>query len=259
MTTLTAPAAHTATPTPFGRRIMNVVRLNVANPWTAIIWPWIILGIIFVANLTIWFLILSATPESEHADIREGLQFSGASAYFFVYMMIVAVQSMNSTFPFALGYGVTRRDFYLGSALTFVLLSAVYAAGMTVLALLEEATGGWGLGGRMFTAVYFGSGGPLERLWVFFCLFMFFFFIGAALATVYVRWKAPGMIIFFATLGFLLIGAGAVIVFTDGWAAIGAFFAAAGFVGSYTASLTIAAIAGIAGYFILQRATPRSA
>lgn len=258
MTTLTTPTAFATTPVPFVQRIWNVVRLNVANPWTAIIWPWIILAIIFVANLAIWFLILSAAPESEHADIREGLQFSGASGYFFVYMLVVAVQTMNSTFPFALGYGVTRRDFYLGSALTFVLLSAGYAAGMTVLSLLEEATGGWGLGGRMFSAVYFGGGGALERLWIFFCLFMFFFFIGAALATVYVRWKAPGMIIFFATLGFLLIGAGAVIVFTDGWSAIGAFFEAAGFVGSYTASLVIAAVAGIAGYFILQRATPRS-
>jgi hypothetical protein len=256
MTTLTALST---TPVPFARRIMNVVRLNVANPWTAIIWPWIILAIIFVANLAIWFLILSATPESEHADIKEGLQFSGASGYFFVYMLVVAVQTMNSTFPFALGYGVTRRDFYLGSAVTFVLLSAAYAVGMTVLSLLEEATGGWGLGGRMFTAVYFGSGSPLERLWIFFCLFMFFFFIGAALATVYVRWRAAGMIIFFATLGFLLIGAGALIVFTDGWAAIGGFFEGAGFVGSYTASLAIAAVAGVAGYLILQRATPRSA
>lgn len=256
MTTLTALST---TPVPFARRIMNVVRLNVANPWTAIIWPWIILAIIFVANLAIWFLILSAAPESEHADIKEGLQFSGASAYFFVYMLVVAVQSMNSTFPFALGYGVTRRDFYLGSAVTFVLLSAAYAVALTVLAVLEEATGGWGLGGRMFSAFYFGDGSPLERLWIFFCLFLFFFFIGAALATVYVRWKAPGMIIFFATLGFLLIGAGALIVLTDGWAQVGAFFTAAGFMGTYTASLVVSVIAGIAGYLILQRATPRSA
>jgi hypothetical protein len=88
---------------------------------------------------------------------------------------------------------------------------------------------------------------------------MFFFFIGAALASVYVRWKATGMTIFFIVFGFLLIGAGALIVLTDAWASIGSFFAAAGFVGAWSATLLVAAIAGIAGYVILQRATPRSA
>ncbi len=32
---------------------------------------------------------------------------------------------MSATFPLALGFSVTRRDFYLGTALTYLLLSAL--------------------------------------------------------------------------------------------------------------------------------------
>ena len=132
-------------------------------------------------NLAIWWIIFSAATAERRGRCREGLQYSGASIYIFVYMMVVAIQAMNLTFPFALGYGVTRRDFWLGSSLTFVLLSAMYAIGLTILSIIEEATNGWGLGGRMFTAVYFGDGPWSQRLFIFFVAFLFFFFVGAAI------------------------------------------------------------------------------
>ena len=73
-----------------------------------------------------------------------------------------------------------------------MLLSVMYAVGLTILAGLEQATDGWGVGGRMFTAAYFG-GADIEwwmRLPIFFFILLFFFFVGAAVATVYVRWRA---------------------------------------------------------------------
>jgi hypothetical protein len=252
MTAIQAP------PSPL-QRITSVVRLQVANPWTTLILPWIILGLIFVANLTIWWIILSTvSSEADRADVRDGLQYSGAGLYIFVYMMVVAVQSISVTFPFALGYGVTRRDYYLGASLTFVLLSAIYAVGLTILAAIEEATNGWGLGGRMFTAIYFGEGSWPERLFIFFAALLFFFFVGAAVATVWVRWKANGVTAFFVALGVLVIGAVALLTFTASWKGVGDFFAATGFVGSFAWSLIITAIAGITGFFILRRATPKS-
>ena len=61
--------------------------------------------------------------------------------------------------PFGLMLGVSRRGYYLGSALLVVLLSAVYGLGLTVLQAIERATGGWGQGvhwhafGHFFTTV----------------------------------------------------------------------------------------------------------
>ena len=188
------------------------------------------------------------------------MQWSGASSWIFVYMMVIAVQAMNLTFPLALGYGVTRRDFYLGSSLTFVLLSVMYAIGLTLLAGLESATNGWGVGGSMFTAVYFG-GPDIEwwmRLPIFFFILMFFFFVGAAVATIYVRWKATGLVFFFIAFGFLVVGLIALLTYTGGWGAVGEFIVAAKALGVAGWLLVPTALAGIAGFFVLRRATPRS-
>ncbi len=238
-------------------RIASVVKLHLTNPWTTIILPWLIMGIILVGNIAVWALILANTPTADIADVREGLGYSGASTYIFVYIMIVAVQAIAVTFPFALGYGVTRRDYYLGTALTFVGLSAMFSIGLTILSAIEEATNGWGLGGRMFTTVYYGDGW-LQRLFIYFCAFLFFFSVGMAAASIWVRWKSNGLIGFFVGLGVVLIGGAALFTLTNSWAAFGNFFAASGFVGSFAWSLVISAIAIIGGFFVLRRATPKS-
>lgn len=256
MTTAVATTHAPATP---ARRILNVVRLHFTNPWTTIILPWMILGIIFVASLAIWWIILAnLSKTADRADVADGLQYNGGLNYIFVYMMVVAIQAISITFPFAQGYGVTRRDYYLGSALTFVILSAMYSVGLTILSVIEEVTNGWGFGGRMFTPVYFGDNW-YQRLFIFFVAFLFFFFVGAAIATVWVRWRATGVTAFFIVLGLLLIGVAALLTFTSSWSIIGNFFAGAGLLGSFAWSLVLTAIAAVTGFFVLRRATPRAA
>ena len=238
-------------------RLAAIVRLQFTNPWTVLILPWLILVAILLLNMGIWWLIFSNVSAGDLADAHEGTQYSGAVSYAFVYMMVVAVQAINGYFPFALGYGVTRRNYYLGTSLAFVLLAVYYSVGFSIFALLEEATNGWWMGGTMFTAVYFGDN-PLQRLFIFFAILMFFFFIGSAVAAVYVRWKSFGMIVFFAALAFLLLGIGALVTVTDGWPAVGAWFEANGFFGTFAWTLVPTSIAAVTGYFILRRATPKS-
>ena len=239
------------------QRVLNVVRLHLTNPWTTIILPWLIMAVILLGNLAIWALILANTPTADLADVREGLGYSGASTYIFVYIMVVAVQAISVTFPFALGYGVTRRDYYLGTALTFVGLSAMFSIGLTLLSVIEEATNGWGLGGRMFTPIYYGEGWG-QRLFAYFAAFLFFFSVGMAAASIWVRWKANGLTAFFIGLGVLVVGGGALLTVTNSWVAFGQFFANAGFIGSYAWSLVVSAIAAVGGFFVLRRATPKS-
>lgn len=259
-TTLTAtrPTSRPASGEAAGR-ILNVVRLHLVNKMTTVYVPWMIMAFIFLVNYTIWWILAASLGSADLADARDGIQFSGASGYIFVYMLIVAVQAINLTFPFAQGYSVTRRDFYLGSALTFVGLSAMYAIVITVLGVIERATNGWGLGGTMFSPVYFGGGeNPLQSFYVTFLAFLFFFFIGAATATVYVRWKANGMLVFFACLVLLLLGLAALTTFTGSWPAVGAWFVASGVVGVASWTLVPTALAAIVGFLILRRATPRN-
>lgn len=254
MTTVTATDFRPVGP--FGR-IVNVMKLNLANPWTTLGLPSIVLSIIFILNLAVWWAIFSVIPESARADTQQGLQWSGAGLWIFVYMMVIAIQAVNLTFPFALGYGVTRRDFWLGSSVTFVVLAAIYTTGMTILSIIEEATGGWGFGGRMFTAVFFGEN-ALQRAFVFFVGFLFFFFFGAAIATVYVRWKATGVSFFFVALGAVLVAGVVALTLTENWHIVGNFFAGAGLIGTVAWSLVITALSFVVGFLILRKATPRN-
>lgn len=248
----------TAAPTPISR-LTRIVKLNLTNPWTTIILPWIIIAAIFALSYSISVIIFANLGPEASGNAGEGLQYSGASSWIFVYMMVIAVQSMNLTFPLALGYGVTRRDFYLGSSLTFVLLAAMYAVGLTILAQIEAATGGWGIGHRMFTAIYFG-GTDVEwwsRLLTFFFILLFFFFLGASVATLYVRWKATGLVFYFISLGAVVVGAIALLTYTETWGLVGDFFSL-GALGVSAWLLVPTALAGLAGYLVLRRATPRT-
>ena len=187
------------------------------------------------------------------------MQFSGASTFIFVYMLVVAVQAMNLTFPFALGYSVTRRDFYLGSS------AHVRRAGRVLCGDHDDhgrrwsgSPNGWGFGGGMFDVVYFRADNPLLQFLQFFLLFLFFFFVGAATASVYVRWRANGMYVFFATLTLLVVGLVALTTLTDTWPAVGAWFVANGALGVAAWTLLPTALAAITGFVLLRKATPKN-
>lgn len=248
-----------AAPTALGR-ITRVVRLNLANPWNPLVLPWIVIASIFALSYGIWLIVYTSVDAADRVQAGEGMQYSGASSWIFFYMLVVAVQAINFTYPLALGFGSTRRDFYLGSALTFVLLSAMYSIALTILSAIETATNGWGIGGTMFTAIYFGGGDvPIwQRSVIFFCVMLFFFFVGASVATVFVRWRATGLVLFFLGIGVLLVGLIALITLTRSWDAVGEFFAASQAIGVALWLLVPTAIAGLAGYLVLRRTTPRS-
>ena len=255
---MTALTAAPARPSGAGSRIQRVVRLHFANPATILYTPLVILMVIFLGNLAVWWLILQGLDtQAAIDDATEGMQYSGATFFIFVYMMVVAVQSVNISFGLALGYGSTRRDFSLGSALTFVGLSIAWTALFAVLGGLEDATDGWGFGGNFFRAIYFGDGPLPERVFAVLCAFLFFFFVGSAAASVYVRWRQRGMLVFFTALGALVLGAVTLLTLTETWGEFGAFFGRIGFVGGYALSLIPTALAALAGHLILRRATPR--
>jgi len=136
---------------------------------------------------------------------------------------------------------------------------AFYALLYTALGLLEKATNGWGVGGAMFNSFYFGVDGNWgARLFNVFAAFLFFFAIGSVFGAIYVRARARGLILFFAALSLALLGLITLITMTENWGAFGEFFVTVGFVGAYALSLVLSLVAAVAGYLVLQRATPRS-
>ncbi len=245
-TTFDSPLSQTARP--LGRRLSTIILLQLTNPMTLIGWPLIILGFIFAGNVAILGIIATAT------DGRAEVSVNGGIGFLWVYTLVMAVQSVNQTFPLALGFGATRRDYLLGTGALFALLSIAYAALVTALAALERGIDYWGLGLGFFDTA---PGAPLWDLFVrYLLLLLLFASIGGATAAVYVRWKAMGMYVFWGALVVVLIGAAYLITVTESWGAVGEFFATAGVLGSILWAQIITVVSSIAAYLILRRATP---
>lgn len=254
MTAITAPhvRAHGVAQHPF-TRIWRVVRLHYTNRMNALAIPWMIAGIIFLANWVIWALIAHATGSPLHAN-----DYSGSLVYILPYQVVFAVQSMNLTFPFALGLSSTRRDYYLGTALMYLIQAFAFSIGFTVLSYIEDWTDGWGVGGHLFSTILYGSGSLPERFLVFLVPLLFVLFVGSVAGAVFVRFRANGLYVLGLGFALVVLGAVALITFSDGWGAVGRWFVAVGSTGFVAWLLVPTAVAAVAGFFTLRRATPKS-
>lgn len=256
-TTAIAANGQTASAPTAVRRTWNVVRLHVANPFPTLIMPWIITFAIFALNMAIFLLVIRVAGGQQNLG-EDAFAYSGGITWIVFFMTVVAVQTMNLNFSFALGFSVTRRDFYLGSALYFVILSLLYGTGVAMLAVVERVTDGWGIGAAFF-APWGLAHEPLVTVWAVYVLAMlFFFFLGAAVATTWVRWRAYGLYAFFLGLAVVLVGIAWLITATDGWAAVGDFLANQPMIQLVAWSLPVTAASAIVGYLFIRRATPRA-
>ncbi len=249
-----APAAAR----PGSNRVLAVFRLYFVNP-TQMVWqPLAILGFIFVINWLIWLIVVLSSHGGATQGMTTGTSWSGASTFAFVWPLVVATQAMNRTFPFALGFTTTRRDFSLGTALALTTLCAGLAIVVGILGVIEDATHGWGLGGHMFAVVYFGHDGPFARTWYVFLLMLAFAFLGSVAGALYVRWRTWGILGFGAAMALLILGSLATLALTNGWSAMYHFFAGLGFAGTFPLLLIPIVISGLVSWAALRGATARS-
>jgi len=260
---MTAPASVGATSAvaplperPAATRIWNVVRLHLVDSRTYIGIPWLIVGIAFVITVFISQIIGFTTGEMGSPDAIAGMRYSWAVLSPQWYLMIVAVQAVAFGFPFALGFGVTRRDFYLGTWLLFVLISAANGLAFTVLTQVEKITDGWWIHAYMFNALWLGIDGWLVDFFSFFVMQLLVLSLGASVATVYMRWRMPGMVVFWSSFALLIVGSIALITFTSSWPAVSVWFASQGIAGIFGWLLIPAVVSGLGGYLALRRSTP---
>ena len=240
---------------PAGKRIATTVRIHVANPWTLIIAPWLILMGVFVLNLAIWQIVLIAA-DGRQLDAN-AFRTNGGVSWVVFYMAVVAIQAMNQTFSFVVGLGATRRDYFLGTAATFVALSVFYGVGIALLSEVEHLTNGWGVNGAFFAPIPFDALPLWEFALVYALAMAFMMFVGSAIGAMFVRWGASGIMTFFAVLALLLVGSLFVIAKTNAWAQFGHFFTNHSVMQLALFSLPVTVVAGFAGYAIMRRATPK--
>ncbi|GAA1508103.1 hypothetical protein BJ978_001297 [Agromyces terreus] len=236
--------------------IWRIVRLHTVNPSIFFGIPWIILGGAWAITMAL-ALIVAGASGAPADDILTGFRYSWAVLSPQWYLVVVGVQAISFTFSFALGFGATRRDYWLGTSIMFVLVAVEMAAAIATLVQLEKATNGWWVGAGMFDALWYGQSGWLFDFYTSFALQMFVLFVGAGVTTVYMRWRMKGMLTLGASLIVVVLGALAIITGANAWPSVWAWFASIGLLGVFTITLGLALVCAVGGYLVIRRATPR--
>ncbi|MEV1128991.1 hypothetical protein [Agromyces sp. NPDC049794] len=237
------------------QEVWRIVRLHAVTPSVFFGIPWIILGGALVVMLTIG--LITSGAGADQAEVMEGMRYSWAVLSPQWYLVAVGVQAVGMTFSFALGFGATRRDFWLGTSLMFAIVSVLNGIAIATLVQIEKATEGWWIGIAMFDALWYGQSGWLVDFYTTLALQLLVLFIGASVTTVYLRWRMRGMMVLSAAAIVLGLSALAVTTLSGSWPAVVEWFAGVGIIGAFTIVLILAAGFALLGYVVIRRATPR--
>ena len=236
--------------------IWRIVRLHTVNPSVFFGVPWLIIGAAWAVTFIITLIIRAGAGGAVTAEDLDGMRYSWAVLSPQWYLVAVGVQAIGLTFSFALGFGTTRRDFWVGTSLMFMLVSIMYAAAIATLVQIEIATSGWGVGMHMFDALWYGQNWLVD-FYTSFALQLFVLFIGASVTTVYMRWRMRGMLILLFSVIAVVLAVIAVVTLSGSWPSVFEWFAGLGIVGVFSLVLALAAASAVVGYVVIRRATPR--
>ncbi len=235
--------------------IWRIVRLHAINPSVFFGIPWLILGSAWAVMMIVGLIITGAGGPAD--DMATGMRYSWAVLSPQWYLVVVGVQAIGLTFSFALGFGTTRRDFWLGTSAMFGIVSLLNAVAIATLVQIEKATNGWGIGIAMFDSLWYGQQGWLTDFYSTLAMQLLVLFIGASVTTVYMRWRMRGMMIVTFSAIALLLAFIAIFTLSGSWMALFDWFGSIGIVGGFSIVLALAVVCAIGGYLVIRRATPR--
>ena len=207
-------------------RIRNVVQLHTVNRLQAFGWPLLIMCFSLIIVLVIGALVGGVGGQEARDGMRMGMQWNGAIFALLGPLIGFGFTAMGQYFPLALGLGITRREFAIGTSLVFVGNALFYAVIVAIGKAIESATTGFGLGIRFFDTVYTGLGAWWQTLLQTFLLILAVSLVGAAITTAYHRWGQSFLWTFWLTLAVIVvaISGGAILSegFRDGLVQVGA-------------------------------------
>jgi hypothetical protein len=225
--------------------LVNVARYHLVDRFTYVAVPWAILAFSFLINLA----IAAVAPQPP------GGIYTGGLVSIYVFLLVCGVLSMTRELPFGLMLGVSRRSYYLGTALLVLALGVAYGLALTALQALERASDGWGYSLHYFQVPWIMNG-PWYQTWVTsFVLLVLFFLYGMWYGLVYRRWNLVGLLAFAVAQMLVALAVVAVLALTHGWTAFGHFFTTvqAPALTGVLAALTI--VLGLGGFTTIRRVT----
>ena len=223
--------------------LVNVARYHLVDRLTSIVMPWAVLAFVFAINLVIVGLI----PTSPNQNVPVG----GLSS-FYIMILVLGLLTTTRSLPFGLSLGVSRRSYFFGTAGLAVAMAAVYGLALTILQIVERATGGWGMRLHFFRVTYLLPG-PWYLTWLTsFVGLTLVFVYGSWFGLAYRRWSIPGLLVFVAAQITALVAGALIATSADAWKSIGHFFTTLSATG-LTGVLAVVAAALFGGAFATMR------
>ncbi len=187
-------------------RIVSLMRVHTHYRTLAFAWP---LGILAVIVGVTW-AVLSLAPDGS-TEIK-----TGGSLFVFFFGLVLFAQMVTQVFPFVLGLGVTRREFFRATVCVAAAHALVFGVGMFVLSVVETATHGFGVGMQMFALATPLAGNAVTELLLLVALFAMCNMIGMLAGAVYLRWGVTGIWTTVLVVS-VVIGAVIFVVTWQGW------------------------------------------
>jgi hypothetical protein len=184
-------------------RVLAVARMHLVNPLLTVGIPWGITALSFAINLAVWGLT--------DAGAQPGGGFTGGVLTLYVTVLVIYVQSVTQLLPFAMGVSLSRRTFYLGTALVAVLQSLTYGVVLSALVAVEDGTGGWGVGLSYFAPAGLDVDNAALQVLVSGVPLLAFAVLGTGIGVVSKRW-GPAGVWYLITASLVLFGGLAILV-----------------------------------------------
>jgi hypothetical protein len=199
-------------------RVLTAARLQLVHPLISLGIPWLVAAMSFGINWAVWAL----------ADLREqtgGDGFTGGVGSLYITGMVVFVGTVTQLLPFAMGVSLSRRSYFLGTALYALALSVSYGVLLAVLDQIERATDGWGVGVEFWTPTVLQADNFFLQIAVSAAPMLALAFLGMGIGIVYKRWGQPG--VWGLILGTIVVFGGLAVLITwlQAWGEVGRWFA----------------------------------
>ncbi|GHO47968.1 hypothetical protein [Ktedonospora formicarum] len=166
--------------------LKSILHLHAKDWFYWLLAPWVM---IVLPSFTVNMII------SLFARTDTGI-YTGGLAGIFIYMLIVGIILVSRTFPFVLGFGRRRVDYFVGTALVAFAVCLIEALVVLLLSVIEYyLTNGWFLRLHFFHLPFLNDGSLLAQGWIYFISMVFLFFLGFTIACLYQRTGRNGMLI----------------------------------------------------------------
>ncbi|RED63791.1 hypothetical protein [Cohnella lupini] len=222
-------------------RVAGIIRTHLTDRWSWLFLPWIVLLSSFVCNLII------ATAGDEI--------YTGGLASIFIYMMVIGIVSVGQTFPFLIGFGARRKDYFLGTTATIGIIGIASSFILLLMGYIETRSEGWGLKLHFFDLPYISDGNVLARVWVLFNFMLHFFFLGFVISCIHRKFGRNGLYILFILSGIIITVSLYLINSYGSWDAIFDWFADISAAQLASGMFVVTLVYVILSYLMLRRAT----